>query len=160
MGSTSIFKNLGDLATAPGVKRNLSTDQLVQAALVGGDTIQAANGALVALTGARTGRSPRDKFLVEDDATRTRADWGKVNQPFPAKKFDALLERVIDHLRQRELYVLDLFSGADPAYQLPIRVISEYAWHALFVKQLFIRPTESELAAHVPEFTLISAPEF
>jgi phosphoenolpyruvate carboxykinase (ATP) len=160
MGSTSILKNLNDLATARGVKRNFSTDQLVQAALAAGDTIQAANGALVALTGARTGRSPRDKFLVEDDITRPRADWGKVNQPFPVEKFDALLERVIDHLRRRDLYVLDLFSGADPAYQLPIRVISEYAWHALFVKQLFIRPTADELATHVPEFTVISAPEF
>jgi phosphoenolpyruvate carboxykinase (ATP) len=160
MGSASVSKSLNDLSTAPRVRRNLSTQQLVEAALASGDSIQAANGALVALTGARTGRSPRDKFLVEDDLTRTRADWGKVNQPFSPERFDALLERVIDHLRQRELFVLDLFSGADPAYRLPIRVISEYAWHALFVKQLFIRPEERELASHVPEFTVISAPEF
>src|SRR6476620_10093458 len=160
MGSASVSKSLNDLGTAPRVKRNLSTQQLVEAALASGDTIQAANGALVALTGARTGRSPRDNCLVEDDRTRTRADWGKVNQPFSAKKFDALLERVIDHLRQRELFVLDLFSGADPAYQLPIRVISEYAWHALFFLFNDTATTESELAAHVPEFTVISAPEF
>ena len=86
MGSASVFKSLNDLSTAPRAQRNLSTQQLVEAALASGDTIQAANGALVALTGARTGRSPRDKFLVEDDLTRTRADWGKVNQPFSREK--------------------------------------------------------------------------
>ena len=114
----------------------------------------------MALTGDRTGRSPRDKFVVEDDETRSRVDWGKVNQPFSGAKFDALLDRVVAHLRERELYVNDLYAGEDPAYRLPIRVISEYAWHALFVKQLFIRPEEADLASHAHEFTVIATPEF
>ena len=66
--------------------------------------------------------------------------WGKVNQPFPSEKFDALLQRVLRHMAERDLYIMDLAAGADPTYRLPIQVICEYAWHALFVKQLFIRP--------------------
>jgi phosphoenolpyruvate carboxykinase (ATP) len=100
----------------------------------------ASNGALVAMTGARTGRSPRDKFTVEDDQTRDRVDWGKVNQPFPPEKFEALLQRVLRHMAERDLYIMDLAAGADPTYRLPIQVICEYAWHALFVRQLFVRP--------------------
>ncbi len=161
MGSISITNILRDLAEAgPTVHMNLTVPALVEAALAQGNATLAANGALVALTGDRTGRSPRDKFVVEDDETRSRVDWGKVNQPFSGAKFDALLDRVIAHLRGRELYVNDLYAGADPAYRLPIRVISEYAWHALFVKQLFIRPEEADLASHAHEFTVIAAPEF
>ena len=97
------------------------------------------NGALVALTGARTGRSPRDKFIVRDAITSETVDWGKVNQPFDPAQFEALLARVVGHMRERDLYILDLFAGADEHYRLPVQIIAEYAWHALFVKQLFVR---------------------
>lgn len=160
MGIVTTMKNLDDLEAGPQLHVNLSTPQLIAAALTQRNASLAANGALVALTGDRTGRSPRDKFLVEDDETRGRADWGKVNQPFSPAKFEALLNRVTEHLLQRELYALDLYCGADPDYRLPIRVVGEYAWHALFAQQLFIRPAASELASHVAEFTVISAPEF
>ena len=120
----------------------------------------AANGALVANTVPRTGRSPKDKFIVDDEITHALVHWGKVNQAFPPERFEALLDRVLDHMRTRNLYIQNLFSGADPAYRLPIRVITEYAWHALFVHQLFVRPTPAELAAHEPAFTIIAAPEF
>jgi phosphoenolpyruvate carboxykinase (ATP) len=160
MGIAAAVKNLHDLETGPNVHLNLSTPELVDAALASGNSVSSSNGALVALTGDRTGRSPRDKFTVEDDDTKTRVDWGKVNQPFSSAKFEALLERVTEHLRHRDLYVLDLYAGADPGYRLPIRVIAEYAWHALFAKQLFIRPEAGEVASHASEFTVISAPEF
>ena len=97
---------------------------------------------------------------MDDALTHNLVDWGRVNQPFSTERFDALLERVSEHLRDRELFAQDLYCGADPAYRLPIRVISEYAWHSLFVRQLFVRPDAAQLAAHVPEFTVIAAPEF
>jgi len=160
MAASTVTRSMHFLTEGPHVHRNLSTPQLVEAALARGEASLASGGALVALTGARTGRSPRDKFIVEDDTTRDTIHWGKVNQPFPPAKFDALLDRVMRHMAERDLYVMDLAAGADPAYQLPITVVCEYAWHALFVKQLFIRPTATQLASHVAEFTVIAAPEF
>jgi phosphoenolpyruvate carboxykinase (ATP) len=134
--------------------------QLIETALLRGEGRMAANGAFVAATGARTGRSPKDKFIVDDAITHATVSWGRVNQPVSAEKFEALLERVLAHMGERDLFVQDLFCGADPAYRLPIRVIAEYAWHALFVRQLFVRPETSELATHSPQFTVIAAPEF
>src|SRR5271166_1916467 len=140
------------------VHRNLCPPPLVEAALRRGESVLAARGSLVAETGKRTGRSPKDKFTVKDAITADKMEWGSVNQPFPPEKFDALYERVLDYLKDKELFVQDLFCGADPKYQLPIQVINEYAWHNLFVRQLFIRPTPEELKAHKPEFTIVSAP--
>jgi len=142
------------------IHRNLSVPQLVAVSLARGESKLAANGALVAYTGARTGRSPRDKFTIQDERTQNRVNWGRVNQPFDRAKFDTLLQRVLTHLVGRDLYLQDLFAGADPRYRMPVEIISEYAWHALFVRQLFLRPTPEELTAHVPEFTVIAAPEF
>ncbi|HEX4020415.1 MAG TPA: phosphoenolpyruvate carboxykinase (ATP) [Acidobacteriaceae bacterium] len=148
------------LLRSPKVHHNLSMSQLVAVSLARGESKLAANGALVAYTGARTGRSPKDKFTIKDECTSDRVNWGKVNQPFEREKFDALLDRVLAHLQGRDLYAQNLFAGADKAYRLPIRIVGEYAWHALFVRQLFLRPTAEELAAHKPEFTVIAAPEF
>ncbi|MGA3080888.1 MAG: phosphoenolpyruvate carboxykinase (ATP) [Terracidiphilus sp.] len=153
-------ESLKVLAAGPLVHANLCAAQLVETALLRGEARLAANGALVAVTGARTGRSPKDKFTVDDAATHELVDWGKVNKPFAPERFEALLERVTEHLSARDLYAQDLYCGADPAYRLPIRVISEYAWHSLFVHQLFVRPDAEALASHVPEFTVIAAPEF
>jgi phosphoenolpyruvate carboxykinase (ATP) len=160
MAATIIPPDLKRLTDGLHAHRNLSTAQLVETAIARGEGRLAANGALVAYTGARTGRSPRDKFTVEDAETRERVHWGKVNQPFPPDKFDALLERVLRHMAERDLYIMDLAAGADTTYRLPIQVICEYAWHALFVKQLFVRPEGEELARHKAEFTVIAAPEF
>lgn len=160
MGTSATMQDLKKLTEGLHAHRNLSTPQLIETAIARGEGRLAANGALVAMTGARTGRSPRDKFTVEDNETRERVHWGKVNQPFPPEKFQALLERVLKHMAERDLFIMDLAAGADPAYRLPIRVICEYAWHALFVKQLFVRPSPAEMAAHTPEFTVIAAPEF
>jgi phosphoenolpyruvate carboxykinase (ATP) len=142
------------------VHRNLFPAPLVEAALRRGEAELAAAGSLVAGTGKRTGRSPKDKFTIKDALTENRIAWGSANQPFPPDKFDALYERVLDYLKGKELFVQDLFCGADPQYTLPIQVINEYAWHSLFVRQLFIRPTAEELKTHKPEFTIVSAPSF
>jgi len=142
------------------VHRNLFPAPLVEAALRRGEAELAAGGSLVAGTGKRTGRSPKDKFTIKDAVTEDKVAWGSANQPFPPDKFDALYERVLDHLKGKELFVQDLFCGADPQYTLPIQVINEYAWHSLFVRQLFIRPTAEELKTHKPEFTIVSAPSF
>jgi phosphoenolpyruvate carboxykinase (ATP) len=142
------------------VHRNLFPAPLTEAALRRGEAELAAGGSLVAETGKRTGRSPKDKFTIKDALTENKVAWGSANQPFPPDKFDALYERVLDYLKGKELFVQDLFSGADPKYRLPIQVINEYAWHNLFVRQLFIRPTAEELKTHQPEFTILSAPGF
>ena len=86
--------------------------------------------------------------------------WGKVNQPIAPEVFDRLLDRVCDHLRGREVFVMDAFAGADPTHRLPVRVVCERAYHALFSRQLFINPARDELAGHRPEFTIIAAPDF
>ncbi len=142
------------------VQRNLYPALLVEAALRRGEAELAARGSLVAETGKRTGRSPKDKFTVEDAVTKDKIAWGSANKPISADKFDALYEHVLDYLKGQELFVQDLYCGADPTYRLPIQVINQYAWHNLFVRQLFIRPTSEELKTHKPEFTILSAPGF
>lgn len=142
------------------VHRNLYPALLVEAALRRGEAELAARGSLVAETGKRTGRSPKDKFTVEDAVTKNKIAWGSANKPISPDKFDALYERVLDYLKGQELFVQDLYCGADPKYRLPIQVINQYAWHNLFVRQLFIRPTQEELKTHKPEFTILSAPGF
>ncbi len=142
------------------VHRNLYPPQLAEAAIRRGEAELAARGSLVASTGKRTGRSPKDKFTVKDSLTENKVDWGTVNQPVSPEVFDALYERVLDYLKGKELFVQDLFCGADPKYRLPIQVVNEYAWHNLFVRQLFLRPTPEELKSHKPEFTIVSAPGF
>ncbi len=160
MASLSGVESLKALAAGPLVHANLCAAQLVETALLRGEARLAANGALVAVTGSRTGRSPKDKFTVDDAVTHELVDWGKVNKPFPPEKFDALLDRVTEYLSERDLFAQDMYCGADPQYRMPIRVISEYAWQSLFVHQLFVRPDAEALAAHEPEFTVIAAPEF
>ena len=142
------------------VHRNLYPAPLAEAALRRGEAELAARGSLVAETGKRTGRSPKDKFTIKDTVTEDKVAWGSANQPFSPDKFDALYDQVLDYLKGKELFVQDLYCGADPKYRLPIQVINEYAWHSLFVRQLFIRPTAEELKGHKPEFTILSAPGF
>ncbi len=147
------------LKTNP-VHRNLHSSVLVEHAVRRGEGQLANNGALVAYTGKFTGRTPKDKFTVKDSITQELVNWGDANQAFEPEKFDALFERVLEFLRGRDLYVQDLFAGADSKYRLPIRVINQYAWHNLFVRALFVRPTNDELKTHQAEFTIVSAPEF
>ena len=138
---------------------NLSPALLVEHSIRRNEAKLSSNGSLVGYTN-RTGRSPKDKFIVKDSVTENTVAWGAVNQSMSAGQFDALYDRVMEHLQDRELFVQDLFCGADPAYRLPVRIVTEYAWHSLFVRQLFLRPSEKELKSHHPEFTVIAAPEF
>jgi len=159
MSSVAHF-GLADLLAQKNVQRNLTTPKLVEAALINREGVLSSRGALVSETGKRTGRSPKDKFTVKDSITENKVDWGSVNLPFAPEEFDALYDRVLEYLQAKQVYVQDLFCGADPRYRLPIQVISEYAWHNLFVRQLFIRPTDEELKTPKPEFTIVSAPGF
>src|SRR3712207_4556475 len=121
----------------------------------------AGNGALVAKTGKRTGRSPTDRFIIEDDATRHNVNWGKTNKPFSAEAFEALLDKATGFLGNlEEFYVVDAYAGADPRYRLNVQVVCEYAWHALFARQLFRRPKGKELEEFEPDWTVISVPGF
>src|SRR3954467_260981 len=159
MATTVHISDVAELLSEGRTHFNLSPGLLVEHSIRRNEAKLAANGAIVGYTN-RTGRSPKDKFIVRDEMTENTVKWGAVNAPFEADKFDALYARVMEHLRGRELYVQDLYCGADPAYRLPVRVVNEYAWHNLFVRQLFIRPTAEELRNHRPEFTVIAAPEF
>ncbi|HKR94431.1 MAG TPA: phosphoenolpyruvate carboxykinase (ATP), partial [Candidatus Angelobacter sp.] len=151
---------LDTLLKSSKVHTNLHSAPLVEHAVRRGEGSIADNGAMVGYTGKFTGRTPKDKFTVKDSITADLVNWGSVNQPIDAEKFDALFERVTAYLRDKELFVEDLFAGADPKYRMPIRVINEYAWHNLFARALFVRPTPEELKSHHPEFTIVSAPEF
>src|SRR5918997_2188242 len=143
------------------VHENLPPARLVEAAVRRREGRLAGNGALVAKTGKRTGRSPKDRFIVEDDLTRERVDWGAVNKPFSAQAFEALLDKAMSYLGNlEEFYVVDAYAGADPRYRLNLQVAAEYDWHALFAYQLFRRPGHEELEDFEPEWTVISVPEF
>ncbi|HUQ49651.1 MAG TPA: phosphoenolpyruvate carboxykinase (ATP) [Terriglobales bacterium] len=153
--------DLGSLFSGKNVHRNLQPGALVETSIRRNETRMCANGAIVGETGKRTGRSPKDKFIVKDALTADKVNWGNVNQPFSPEQFDALYKRVIEFLKSKDaLFSQQLFAGADTKYRLPIQVINQYAWHNLFVRQLFVRPTADELKTHTAEFTVIGAPEF
>src|ERR1700721_3970142 len=158
MATTMHLSNLAELLSEGRTHFNLSPALLVEHALNHNEGKMAANGSIVGYTN-RTGRSPKDKFIVKDETTAHAVAWGAVNAPFESEKFDALYERVMEHLRGRELFVQDFFCGADPPLRLPFVFVNEYAWHNLFVGQLFLAPSRGELKSHHPEFTVIAAPE-
>lgn len=142
------------------IHTNLTASALIEMALRAKEGHLAENGALVVRTGQFTGRSPKDKYVVREGGTARSIHWGPVNQPMTQDAFDRLYQRLISFLETQELFVQDCFGGADPAYRLPIRVITQQAWHSLFARQLFVRPTVEELGGHSPDFTLMFAPTF
>jgi len=146
-----------EIPTSGQIHRNLPTARLVEEALERREGHLAANGAFSVGTGERTGRSPNDRFVVDTQGVHEDIWWGKVNVATDDATFDRLYEKVRKHLRERDQFVFDGFAGADPGYRLPVRIIAEKAWHALFARTLFIRPTPEELASHQPEFTVIDA---
>ena len=138
----------------------LHTPQLYEQAIRRREGRVAHLGPLVVRTGQYTGRSPRDKFVVDMSDAHEHVAWGKVNQPMGEPQFEALYRRLMAYLQARELFVQDCFAGADPTYRMPVRIITETAWHSLFARNMFIQATEEELKTHVPEFTVIHAPNF
>ena len=138
---------------------NLGTAALYEEAVRRSEGLVAETGPLVCCTGPHTGRAPNDKFVVREPSTERDVWWGKVNRPFEPERFDALHTEVIRALDGKELFVQDCYAGADPAHQLPVRIVTERAWHSLFARTMFLeRPPGSAAATHRPEFTVISAP--
>ena len=138
---------------------NLGTAALYEEAVRHGEGVIAESGPLVCLTTPHTGRSPNDKFLVDEPSTSGDVWWGKVNRPIDAARFDALHDEVVSALDDKVLYVQDCFAGADPAYRLPVRIITERAWHSLFARTMFLeQPAGTPGGGHAPEFTVIDIP--
>ncbi|APF17018.1 phosphoenolpyruvate carboxykinase [Caldithrix abyssi] len=118
-------------------------------------------GPVVVRTGAFTGRSPNDKFIVKEPTSEHEIWWGKVNRPFSEEKFNLIWHRIQAYLQGNDIFIQDCYVGADPKYRVPIRVITEYAWHSLFARNMFIRITdEEEMRNHKPEYTIIDLPKF
>jgi phosphoenolpyruvate carboxykinase (ATP) len=142
------------------VFRNLATPRLYEEAVRRREGMIAHLGPLVVRTGHYTGRSPDDKFIVREATSASRVWWGRVNRPMEPEKFKGLHERLLAYLQGRDLFVQDCFVGADPLYRVPIRVITEAAWHSLFARNMFIRGTPAAPRMHGPEIVIIAAPHF
>jgi phosphoenolpyruvate carboxykinase (ATP) len=141
------------------VRWNLSAAVLYEEAVRRNEAVIAAEGPLACRTGQHTGRSPNDKFVVREPSSEAEIAWGKVNRPIDPAQFDALHKDMLASLTGKELFVLDCFAGADPAYRLPVRIINEFAWHNLFCRNLFIDDPAAAAAAS-PQFTIIDSPGF
>ncbi|TDL34191.1 phosphoenolpyruvate carboxykinase (ATP) [Jeotgalibacillus sp. S-D1] len=155
--------DLHELLTKDHVHRNLSVPKLVEKILERNEGTLTSSGAIKAETGTYTGRSPKDKYTVNEPATKELVDWGPVNQPISVEAFDRLYTKVMNHLQDLdEVFVFEGFAGADESSRLPIRVVNQRAWHNLFAHQLFIRPTEGDQWESSMEqpFTVLSAPSF
>ncbi|QOY33763.1 phosphoenolpyruvate carboxykinase (ATP) [Anaerobacillus isosaccharinicus] len=161
MSTLSYETELDKVLKGDNICHDLPVSQLVERALDKKEGILTSTGALRATTGKYTGRSPQDKYIVEEGSVKEKINWGSVNQPISKEVFENLYKKVLGYLQSKdEVFVSKNFAGADKGYRLPIRVVNEYAWHNLFARQLFIRPSKEELASHVAEFTVISAPGF
>ena len=143
------------------VYRNLSPAQLTEEALRLGEGRLSNSGALVVTTGKYTGRSPKDKFIVDTEGVHNEIAWGKVNRPISREKFNAIKGKIAAYLQNREVFIFDGFAGADKTYTQKFRVINELASQNLFIHQLLIRPTAEELANYgEPDYTILCAPGF
>ncbi len=153
------IESLGIIAPKA-VYRNLTPAQLVEHALARGEGKLANTGAFVVTTGKYTGRSPNDRFVVDTPAVHDDIDWGKVNVPISAEKYEGIYNRMMAYLQGRDIFVFDGFAGADETYHLPVRVVNELASQNLFIHQLLVRPTAEQLESFIPGFTVIAAPGF
>jgi phosphoenolpyruvate carboxykinase (ATP) len=139
---------------------NLSTAALYEAAIRGGEGLISAGGPLVVRTGKHTGRSPQDKFFVQELSSEARIWWGEVNRPISEEHYDGLRTRLVDYVATRDLYAQDCYIGADPAHRRSLRVYTETAWASIFARNLFRRPPAGDLAIFSPNFTIINVPSF
>jgi phosphoenolpyruvate carboxykinase (ATP) len=142
------------------VHYQLSPDELHDITIKAGQGVASSTGALAINTGEFTGRSPQDRFIVKDSITRDKVWWGKVNLPFEPAQFDALYNKVVDYLSNKEVYARDSYVCADDNYRLNVRVVTETAWSNLFCYNMFLRPEASELDNFTPDWHVICAPGF
>ncbi len=147
------------LETSPKIRRNLLEAELMEVAIRRGEGQLAASGAFVVETGQHTGRSAQDKYVVRDSATED-AIWWDNSKPMTDEQFDRLLADFVSFARHKELFVQDLYAGADSKHRLNTRVVTEFAWHALFIRHLLRRPEADDLPGFVPEFTVVNLPSF
>ncbi|MFD1911472.1 phosphoenolpyruvate carboxykinase [Halodurantibacterium flavum] len=141
------------------VHYNLIEPALVEEALRRGEGKLGKGGAFLVSTGSHTGRSPKDKFVVRTPSVENTI-WWENNKPMAPAAFDVLYDDMIAHMKGRDYFVQDLFGGADPAHRLDVRVVTELAWHGLFIRHLLRRPAREELAGFVPDWTIINCPSF
>ena len=154
----SLSEDLSKLGISPKkVFYNLGVEELVDEALKRGEGFLASNGALVVSTGERTGRSPKDRYIVKEASSEGEIWWGEINKPTSEDRFLHLLRRISEYLNSGDVFVFDGFAGADRDYSLRIRVVTRKAWHSLFARTLFIRPSADELKTFSPQFTVIDA---
>jgi phosphoenolpyruvate carboxykinase (ATP) len=140
---------------------NLSTPALYEHAVQRHEGLVVHLGPLVVRTGQYTGRSPKDRYIVEEPTTKDRIAWGSVNRPFSQEAYEVLRARLTAYLQGRDLFVQDCYTGADPDHKMPIRVITETAWHNLFARNMFIQEhDQGKLEKHVPDYTILHAPGF
>ena len=139
---------------------NMGPEELHQMAVELNEAKLTSDSVLIAVTGERTGRSPNDRFIVDEAGMAEEVWWGEVNRPTAPAVFDRLLVKVQEHLNSVEnVFVKDAFCGADKDYRMPVRLVTEKAWHAAFMHNMFVRATEEEIASHIPEFTILHVPE-
>lgn len=142
------------------IHRNLSVPSLIEIAIHRKEGNFSSTGALSVKTGKFTGRSPDDRYIVDDNITHNSVDWGKINVPISQQKFEKIFHRMKKYVEGREFFVFDGYVGADIEIRLPIRVITDKAWHSFFATQIFICPTMAELENFSPAFTLLSVNDF
>jgi phosphoenolpyruvate carboxykinase (ATP) len=147
------------LTSALAVHANLKAAPLVALALQRGEGKLSSDGALVVHTGAHTGRSAQDKFIVDEPESSADIWWGSVNQKLSPAGFAALKDHVRSHLQGQVLFTQDLYAGAAPEHRIKVRLVTTHAWHALFARNIFIRPPAAELAAFSPDYVILHAPE-
>jgi phosphoenolpyruvate carboxykinase (ATP) len=138
---------------------NLNTPELYEVIARRGEGIISAHGALIVDTGEHTGRAAKDKAIVREPSSEDKVFWGDVNKDFPQEKFDAIRDRMMKYASGRDLFVQDTYAGADAHYRLPVRIITELAWHSLFARTMFINDDEGR-QKHTPEFTVVNIPSF
>jgi phosphoenolpyruvate carboxykinase (ATP) len=150
-----------DLSNVGRVYHNLSTPALYEEAIRRGEGTMGHLGPLVVSTGKYTGRSAKDKFVVREPSSEHQIWWGEINRPFEPVDFDKVLYGLRSYLQNKDIFVQDAYAGADPAYRVRVRVVSEHAWHSLFARNMFIREFDPEvLASFEPDYTVIHCPDF
>jgi len=165
------MQNLGQMHATPALEQlglkdlsnvywNLSTPELYEEAVKRGEGRIAHDGPLVVRTGQYTGRSANDKFVVEDDVSRDTVGWGKHNQKISSEKFEGLYRRMLAYAQGHDLFVQDCFAGADPKHRLSVRILTQHAWHSLFIRNMLIQAKGSELEGFEPQFTVLQLPDF